>query len=209
MKRSTKKAIKQTFTVSIVILSILISVSLLPFTEMNEQRTERKTAKTPAISKEVLQYKPVVQLYAEKYGVESYIDVLLAMMMQESGGRGLDPMQSSESYCGYIGCITDPDQSIQQGVYYFSENLKAANGDIELAIQSYNFGKGFITYVKEHAGSFTQEIAIQFSREMYEKAEDQSIYSCMREGAKQYDACYGDIYYVRDVMAYREVFSSK
>ena len=33
-----------------------------------------------------------------------------AMMMQESGGRGDDPMQSSESLCGKVGCINDPEQ---------------------------------------------------------------------------------------------------
>ncbi len=76
------------------------------------------------VSEQVLQYKPTVEKYAEEYGVEEYVGVILALMMQESGGSGNDPMQASESYCGRVGCITDPDVSIEQGVKYFSEVLK-------------------------------------------------------------------------------------
>ncbi|ONN67903.1 hypothetical protein BTM36_03930, partial [Herbaspirillum sp. VT-16-41] len=92
----------------------------------------------------------------------------------------------------------------KQGVYYFSEVLDDAKGDLELAVQSYNFGRGFINYVLEETGSYSEEIAIDFSQKMYENASDKSIYSCLREEAKQYNACYGDIYYVQSVMEYKE-----
>ncbi len=156
------------------------------------------------LSEDVWSYKPVVETYAEQYGVSEHVDVLLAMMMQESGGRGNDPMQSSESYCGSRGCIDDPELSIKQGVRYFSHTLEAANGDVKLAIQSYNFGKGFIDYVKANSGTYSQDAAIAFSQQMYKTASDKSKYSCLRESAEQYDACYGDIYYVRDVLEYRK-----
>lgn len=154
----------------------------------------------------VEQYRSSIEAYAQQYDLESEVDTLLAIMMQESGGRGNDPMQSSESLCGEVGCITDPEQSIEQGVAYFKQTLDAANGDRKLAIQSYNFGVGFISYALEQAGKYTPKIAIQFSQEMYERADDQSIYTCKRKEAKQYDACYGDILYVRDVLDYREMF---
>lgn len=160
-------------------------------------------------TQKVEQYRPIVSKYAKEYQVEEHIDVLLAMMMQESGGRGDDPMQSSESLCGEIGCIDDPELSIQQGVSYFADNLKVADGDVELAVQSYNFGIGFAHYVNKQNERFNQEIAIRFSQEMYQKAADKSIYTCLREEAKQYDACYGDIYYVRDVMEYKNKFATK
>jgi hypothetical protein len=192
MKKQTKKALKQTFYLAIGLVVIFLVFSLL----VEEQ--------DPTVSKDVLQYKPLVEKYAEEYGIAGHVDVLLAMMMQESGGRGTDPMQSSESYCGRVGCIDDPNLSIKQGVYYFSETLKEAGYDVELAIQSYNFGKGFIHYVHETTGQYTQEAAIAFSQKMYESATDKSIYSCLREEAKQYNACYGDIYYVQAVMGHLE-----
>jgi Lysozyme-like/Peptidase family M23 len=154
------------------------------------------------VSEQVLQYKPTVEKYAEEYGVEEYVGIILALMMQESGGSGNDPMQASESYCGRVGCITNPDVSIEQGVKYFSEVLKKANGDVKLTLQSYNFGLGFIDYVNEHGGKYTQELAIDFSSMMYDELAHTGIYSCVRPEAVQYEACYGDIYYVDAVMQY-------
>jgi Lysozyme-like len=202
MKKKTKVAIKQTIVVATVLIAIIVVVSFVANNRLEQLRE-------PMVSDAVLQYKPLIEKYAEDYQVANYVDVLLAMMMQESGGRGDDPMQSSESYCGEVGCIDNPELSIKQGVYYFSETLAAANYDLELAIQSYNFGKGFIHYVMETSGYYTQDIAIAFSKEMYENAPDQSIYSCLREEAKQYNACYGDIYYVRSVMNYVDSLTEK
>ncbi|HAM80813.1 lysozyme family protein [Ornithinibacillus bavariensis] len=194
MKRNTKKAWKQTVLLMLTITVVFIMLSVLT-NRPNEQ---------PIVHHAVLTYKPTVEKYAKVYDVEDYVDIILAMMMQESGGRGNDPMQSSESYCGSIGCIQDPELSIKQGVYYFSETLKEANYDLKLAIQSYNFGKGFIQYVKDTGEQFNQEVAIEFSRKMYQNAKDPSIYSCLRKEAKQYNACYGDIYYVQSVMRYAD-----
>lgn len=193
MRKQTKKAIKQTTYLAICLVVGFVVLSLI---------VDNNQWSNPTITEEVLEYKPLVEKYAEDYQIAGYVDILLAMMMQESGGRGTDPMQSSESYCGQIGCIDNPELSIKQGVYYFSETLKDAGYDLELAIQSYNFGRGFINYVQETSGHYTQEVAIAFSQEMYENAPDQSIYTCLRKEAKQFDACYGDIYYVKSVMSY-------
>jgi murein DD-endopeptidase MepM/ murein hydrolase activator NlpD len=154
------------------------------------------------VSAEVMQHKSTVVKYAKEYGVKEYVGVLLALMMQESGGKGDDPMQASESYCGEVGCITDPNLSIKQGVNYFSEVLKEANGDVKLALQSYNFGLGFIDYVNEHGGTYTQALAIDFSSMMYDRLAHTGNYRCLRPEAVEYSACYGDIYYVDAVMNY-------
>ncbi|MDO6450156.1 lysozyme family protein [Oceanobacillus profundus] len=204
LKRKIQKITKQTFSVVFFLIGVFLLVSFLTFEKQEEFRPERSS---PLISEEVRSYKPLIETYAKEYGVEDYVDVLQAMMMQESGGRGNDPMQSSESYCGEIGCIKDPELSIKQGVYYFSKTLADADDDLELAIQSYNFGRGFIDYVHAETGRYSQDIAIAFSKEMYENASDPTIYTCLREEAKQYDACYGDIYYVRSVMQYKDVLA--
>lgn len=156
--------------------------------------------------KKVEQERTTVLKYAKQYEVEDHTDVLLAMMYQESKGRGRDPMQASESYCGEIGCINDRETSIEQGVAYFAKALQKADGDVPLAIQAYNFGVGFITYVKEKEMDYTIFAAIQFSKEMYEQANDPSDYSCLRKEGKKYNACYGDIYYVRDVLKHKKNF---
>lgn len=51
------------------------------------------------VSAEVEAYRPVIQKYADQYGIGEYVELLMAVMMQESGGRGNDPMQSSQ--CPY------------------------------------------------------------------------------------------------------------
>src|SRR5690625_111259 len=202
MSKNIKKSMKKTVMVILLICAVFTVISLLT----NEKPQQQKQISHPLISEEVWDLQPLVERYAEEYHVSDHVDVLLAMMMQESGGRGDDPMQSSESYCGEIGCIDNPELSIKQGVYYFSQTLEAADGDIELAVQSYNFGKGFIDYVEKNAGKYSQEIAIDFSQKMYD--EDRETYTCYRDEAKQYDACYGDIYYVRDVMAYKDALAN-
>jgi hypothetical protein len=53
---------------------------------------------------------------SERSGVEEYVDVLMAMAMQESSGRLLDVMQSSESLGLPVNSIVDPERSIEQGV---------------------------------------------------------------------------------------------
>lgn len=198
MKRKTKQAIKKTILISAVLCGLFILLSILSLEGDRQSHGPSKQA----LSEQVLEYRPIVEKYATQYDVEEHVDVLLAMMMQESGGRGEDPMQSSESYCGSRGCIKDPELSIKQGVHYFSGTLEEADGDVMLAVQSYNFGKGFIDYVETNSGEYTQKAAVNFSQEMYAAADNQAKFRCPREEAQKIDACYGDIFYVRDVMAY-------
>ena len=79
------------------------------------------TAMAINLSDEVLAYRPLVSEIAARYGMSDYVELILAVMMQESGGRGGDPMQASES--GYNtrfprgpGTITDPEYSIECGI---------------------------------------------------------------------------------------------
>ena len=154
------------------------------------------------VSSDVLQYRDKVNTELTKYSMSEYTDVLLALMMQESGGRGSDPMQSSESYCGSIGCITDPDTSIEKGILHFKNVFEKANKDIKLTLQSYNFGGGFIDYVKERGGKYSFDLAVAFSQMWYKKVPNPENYTCARAESVQYNACYGDIMYVDSVLKY-------
>ncbi|MGM0874728.1 MAG: lysozyme family protein [Bacillota bacterium] len=133
-----------------------------------------------------MRYEPLVTKYAQKYGIESYVQLLLAKIMQESGGRLPDVMQSSESIGLPRNTIVDPEFSIDVGVKYFASVLKSAKGDIKLALQSYNFGGGFIPYAQERGG-YSKEVAVAFSNMMASKL-----------GWSRY----GDVNYVDNVLRY-------
>lgn len=164
------------------------------------------------LSAEVLSHQAMVEHYAAIHGVSEHVPYILAIMQQESGGRGLDPMQSSESYCGQVGCIQDVELSIDKGVLHFKNVLGQAEGDVKLLLQSYNFGGGFINYVKNRGGTYTFDkelngkgtysLAIQFSQEQYKKLQGKYNFTCMRAESKPLQACYGDILYVWAVMQY-------
>ena len=82
-----------------------------------------------ALSQEVLSYTATIQKYANQYGIPEYVSVIQAIMMQESGGRGTDPMQSSECpyntrYSNSPNAIQDADYSIQVGIQYYADCLK-------------------------------------------------------------------------------------
>jgi hypothetical protein len=72
--------------------------------------------------------------------------------------------------------------------------MEAANYDVMLGLQSYNFGGGFIQYAKEHnGGKYSKELAIQFSQMMYSKLASTGLYKCHRPEAISTGACFGDI----------------
>ena len=84
-----------------------------------------------SLSEEVLAYTSVIQQYASQYGIPEYVSAIQAIMMQESGGRGTDPMQCSESpyntrFPHTPGSITDPDYSIEVGVQTFADCIRQA-----------------------------------------------------------------------------------
>ncbi|MFB1050270.1 lysozyme family protein [Paraliobacillus sp. JSM ZJ581] len=195
-KKKWLKTINLTIGTTCIIAFVLILVALF-----SSERLSEPSNRYP-LTEAVISYQPLVEQALAKEGKESYTAVVLALMMQESGGRGDDPMQASESACGKIGCINEPTESIEKGVSYFIDTLEAAKGDLELALQSYNFGLGFINYANEQGQGYSLPLAIEFSQKKYQELKDTGIYSCLREEAKKYDACYGDIYYVDAVSNY-------
>lgn len=139
----------------------------------------------------VLAFEPLVRKYAEKYGVEDHISLILALIQQESGGRVLDVMQSSESAGLPPNTFTNPEDSIEQGIKYFARMLSKSKDDIKLALQSYNFGEKFISYALSRGG-YSKENAISFSKMMAE--------------LQGWDR-YGDINYVDNVLRYATGFA--
>ena len=151
-----------------------------------------------SLSEEVLAYTSVIQQYASQYGIPEYVSAIQAIMMQESGGRGTDPMQCSESpyntrFPHTPGSITDPDYSIEVGVQTFADCISQAGctnpqdlDKLKLAWQGYNYGNGYIGWALQRGG-YTEANALQFSQE---------------QAASHGWSSYGDPQYVPHVMRY-------
>lgn len=156
------------------------------------------------ISPEVLQHQPLVDKYARQFGIESYVDYLLAIIQVESGGNAKDVMQSSESK-GLPPNSLDTEESIEQGCKYFSSLIKAAEEsgcDINTVIQSYNYGGGFIGYVSNCGKKYTFDLAQNFSKDKSggRKVEYKNHISIPINGGWRYN--YGNMFYVQLVSEY-------
>ena len=152
------------------------------------------------VSDEVKAYAGLIQAYAMEQGIPEYSGLIMAVMMQESGGRGNDPMQASESsfntkYPNTPGGISDPEYSIEVGVQSFADVLRQAGVQgvddeerLYIALQAYNFGPGYISYAMNNGGhsAFT---ALAFSEMMAQQMGWTS---------------YGDPQYVQHVLRYYE-----
>lgn len=159
------------------------------------------------LSDEVLSYRPAVERAAAKYGMSDYVDLILAVMMQESGGRGLDVMQAAEGgfntrYPHVPNGITDPEYSIECGIQELKYALDKAGctgptdlDRIKLALQGYNYGSAYIDWAMERDGGYTKENAIAYSDMM-----------CARP-SWPYDR-YGDKEYVEHVLRYYQITAS-
>lgn len=171
---------------SIFGIALFVSISLGGENQFESGLSGEGPGGTAQVSAEVLRYEPLVRKYAEEYGVGEYVGLIMALIQQESGGRHLDVMQSAESIGLSPGAITDPEYSIQIGVKYFADVMKQSKGDVHLALQSYNFGNGFIGYALERGG-YSKEVATEFSSMM---------------AAKMGWSRYGDVDYVEHVLRY-------
>ena len=155
--------------VVIILIVVLLGCAVSLFGGGSES-----TSYTP-VSAEVEAYEPLIQKYAKQYGIPEYVELIKAVMMQESGGRGLDPMQAAEGsfntrYPHEPNGIKDPEYSIQCGVQELKAALISAEVEnpidmehIKLALQGYNFGNGYISWAKTNYGGYSYANAVEFS----------------------------------------------
>ena len=176
------------FIVLILIVGIIGGAAFLG----NSQSSE-------ALSAEVLVHTPAIQKYASEFGIPEYVPAIQAIMMQESGGRGTDPMQVSEcpyntQYPNTPGAIQDADYSIKVGIQYYADCVREAGCEspqdmekLKLSWQGYNYGNGYISWALEKFGGYSEANALQFSQE---------------QAAAHGWSGYGDPEYVPHVMRY-------
>lgn len=157
-------------------LGIVFLAFILTLQMTGCENWEEQLYGTANVSPMVEQWRSSVEQYAAEYGIGEYVELLLAMIAQESGGdaeRHPDILQSSESMGEAPNTITDPQLSLKQGIQYFAalvESGKKAEVDLNTVIQSYNFGGGYISYIRDNYGGIhSEEAARAYSNKMKEK----------------------------------------
>lgn len=146
------------------------------------------------VSEQTESYRELVTKYCEKYGIDDYVDLCLAMIEQESGGNPPDVMQTEQSYYNTNPPIDTPEESIDCGTHELADCLRKAKcknpsdiSGISLALQGYNFGNGYIDWALKNYKGYTKENAVIFSQKM-----------CAKLGYSSY----GDVEYVPHVLRY-------
>ena len=181
-----------------LVLIIIPFVVIMGVASMLTSTGDGRSSYVP-VSTEVEAYRPLIRLYAAQYGIPEYEDLIAAVMMQESGGRGNDPMQCSECgfntrYPHYPNGITDPEYSIDVGIQNLADCLHLSGVEspidldrISLALQGYNYGSGYISWALANYGGYSELNAIEFSDMM---------------AARSGSSGYGDKAYVSHVLRY-------
>ena len=181
-----------------LVLILIPFVVIMGVASMLTSNGEGRSAYIP-VSAEVEAYRPLIRLYSAQHGIPEYEDLIAAVMMQESGGQGTDPMQCSECgfntrYPHYPNGITDPEYSIDVGIQNLADCLHLSGVEspidldrISLALQGYNYGSGYISWALANYGGYSELNAIEFSDMM---------------AARIGSAGYGDKAYVSHVLRY-------
>ena len=161
--------------VVIIMIVVLLGSAVAMFGGGSESNTYTQ------VSAEVEAYDPLIRQYAKQYGIPEYVELIKAVMMQESGGRGLDPMQAAEGsfntkYPHEPNGIKDPEYSIQCGVQELKAALTSAEVEspidmehIKFALQGYNFGNGYISWAKSKYGGYSYANAVEFSTQQAQR----------------------------------------
>ncbi|MCR5837029.1 MAG: bifunctional lysozyme/C40 family peptidase [Lachnospiraceae bacterium] len=214
--QKAKKTIIITISLSMLLVVIVVSLFsaiLSPLYAIKDFFTENGTQSVKLvggkkeIGSKVLKHKDLIEKYANKYGITEYVPLIAAIMMQEAPpeGDGVNVMQVNAG-------ASSVEDSIDKGVSIIKSLITEAGvtsptdmANIYIAVQSYNFGSGYIKYAKE-AGGWSKENALAFQKyqsggKMRDKSTD-SLY----QNAGPY--AYGDAYYVEHVMQYYSVDES-
>ena len=158
-KKSTEK--EKFFRSALVVLAVFFTFALLIFLYRKQNVYRWHFPKT------VLQHREMLERVAKEKGLSADLEVLYAIMNVESGGRLKDVMQSSESMGLPVNTL-DTEDSIEQGLSYYKE-LKEKTRELSLddksLWQAYNYGIGFLYYVKEHGGQYQDSLAEDFAME--------------------------------------------
>ncbi|MFR1113829.1 MAG: lysozyme family protein [Blautia sp.] len=144
-----------------LLLCVGVAVGIGSLVRQTPQGEAEPREETYTVNEACETYRPTVTKMAKTYGMGDYVDLIMAVMMQESSGGLVDVMQSSEGkfntkYPQEPNGITDTEYSIECGIQELKDNLEQAGctgpedmDKIKIALQAYNFGSGYLGYLKE------------------------------------------------------------
>lgn len=161
------------------------------------------SATNVGLSAEVLALMPQINAACEEHGIPEYAPLVAAVIMQESGGNAElvngDVMMCAEGMGYPVGTPVPVEESIDFGTGLLADLLHQAGASgpadiskISLALQSYNFGGGYLTWAVSKYGGYSKENALEFSQQ---------------QAATMGWSGYGDPEYVAHVLRYYQVTS--
>lgn len=151
-------------TLFVVLIAYLSTAILVGSSEPPEMTVSN------LLPERVTRWRPHILAEMNRQGLSiDYIDVMLAQLMQESGGNHVDIFQCSESKYGVPGQILTEEESIEQAVNYWIQLLNRAEAigveqSDENILQSYNMGIGYLDHLKQKGMNTTEDLASEFSR---------------------------------------------
>ena len=150
----------------IIFCALAVFICVIGSSNANEEQNRQNASNgTAAVSENVLQYSDLISQYANENGIGRYVALIEAIMMQESGGVGTNVMQVN------FGTVTTAEDSIRMGVGYVRTCLEMARvtdpndmDHIKVALQGYNYGTGYISWVwNNYDGVYSEENAQEYS----------------------------------------------
>ena len=192
----------------LIILSLIVWFVHFPGTREN----------TYQINASCESYREEVTDIAAQYDMSDYVDLILAVMMQESSGQGTDPMQSSEGayntqYPQEPNGITNSSYSITCGIQELKYALEKAGctgpsdlTHIRLALQAYNFGAdSYFSYLEKNGETVWTTESAQAFAQMASGGRKRNEDDPLHDPAGPWD--YGDQYYPDHVLRYYHISS--
>lgn len=212
------------FIIIMMLSALISSITIALSSGEEEQENKVEICEESPLSEEVEALRADIIAELKKYGKEEYINLFLALVMQESGGKGEDVFQCSESL-GKAPNSIGKKQSIEHGVkvlcgYLNNERIKVSSPDdldnIKTALQSYNYGGGYIDYINssnfgrdttkndlQNLGKWTQENALAYQKKKSADLNHGTPVSRTGSAATILGPYqYGDAYYVKHVLRY-------
>lgn len=178
----------------VLIIGILVGVIAMIIGSGGASNNVDNSTYQAQVSERAEGYRELVEQYCEKYEIDDYVDLCLAVIEQESAGNPPDVMQTAQSYYNTKPSIDTPEESIDCGTHELSDCLTKASckssmdiPGISLALQGYNFGNGYIDWAKRNYKGYTKDNAEIFAMKMCDELEYES---------------YGDSEYVPHVLRY-------
>lgn len=212
----------------------------IPHSAMNEFNFEKRVGEIIHSSMEVgsasedkklkrsMQYLPIIEKYAQMYGVDPYL--ILAKMAQESGGdpnvedglmqitgNGPRTVKARNVQTGQYETFTvqnesdrrNPEKAIRWGVMYFASKMERFEGDPLKALQSYNFDVMIIKDMYPEAWNSMEWLNYREQARIYHGRKELGVetrsasYSCAPDLKKDESLkVYGDVCYIENVLRY-------